>query len=127
MCEAVGGARRRLSPVIASETKQSSPAALDSFGWSVAISGTQVLIGAHEDDTGGSEAGIAYVFDQRGAFVQRVNREMVEIDPLTDEDRRRIVGLVTKHVRYTDSQGAIWRKLSVRDLLADNDFMNIGV
>ena len=30
-------------------------------------------------------------------------------------------------VRYTDSQGAIWRKLSVRDLLADNDFMNIGV
>ena len=30
-------------------------------------------------------------------------------------------------VRYTDSQGGIWRKLSVRDLLADNDFMNIGV
>ena len=30
-------------------------------------------------------------------------------------------------VRYADSQGGIWRKLSVRDLLADNDFMNIGV
>ena len=30
-------------------------------------------------------------------------------------------------VRYTDSQGGNWRKLSVRDLLADNDFMNIGV
>ena len=30
-------------------------------------------------------------------------------------------------VRYADGQGAIWRKLSVRDLLADNDFMNIGV
>jgi len=30
-------------------------------------------------------------------------------------------------VRYTDSQGGVWRKLSVRDLLADNDFMNIGV
>jgi twitching motility protein PilI len=30
-------------------------------------------------------------------------------------------------VRYSDSQGAVWRKLSVRDLLADNDFMNIGV
>ncbi len=29
--------------------------------------------------------------------------------------------------RYADSQGAVWRKLSVRDLLADNDFMNIGV
>ena len=30
-------------------------------------------------------------------------------------------------VRYKDSQGGVWRKLSVRDLLADNDFMNIGV
>ena len=30
-------------------------------------------------------------------------------------------------LRYADGQGAIWRKLSVRDLLADNDFMNIGV
>lgn len=30
-------------------------------------------------------------------------------------------------VRYFDSQGNSWRKLSVRDLLADNDFMNIGV
>ena len=30
-------------------------------------------------------------------------------------------------VRYKDGQGGIWRKLSVRDLLADNDFMNIGV
>ena len=29
--------------------------------------------------------------------------------------------------RFSDSQGRIWRKLSVRDLLADNDFMNIGV
>jgi twitching motility protein PilI len=29
--------------------------------------------------------------------------------------------------RYTDGQGEVWRKLSVRDLLADNDFMNIGV
>lgn len=29
--------------------------------------------------------------------------------------------------RYADTQGKIWRKLSVRELLADNDFMNIGV
>lgn len=29
--------------------------------------------------------------------------------------------------RYADGQGGIWRKLAVRDLLADNDFMNIGV
>lgn len=29
--------------------------------------------------------------------------------------------------RYADAQGKIWHKLSVRDLLADQDFMNIGV
>lgn len=29
-------------------------------------------------------------------------------------------------VRYSDADGGVWRKLSVRELLADNDFMNIG-
>jgi twitching motility protein PilI len=29
--------------------------------------------------------------------------------------------------RYRDGSGRLWRKLSVRDLLADQDFMNIGV
>ncbi len=29
--------------------------------------------------------------------------------------------------RFADSQGKIWQKLSVRELLADHDFMNIGV
>ena len=29
--------------------------------------------------------------------------------------------------RFSDSQGQNWRKLSVRDLLADTDFMTIGV
>jgi twitching motility protein PilI len=28
---------------------------------------------------------------------------------------------------YTDRQGRLWHKLSVRDLLVDQDFMNIGV
>lgn len=29
--------------------------------------------------------------------------------------------------RFSDSQGRIWHKLSVRELLADHNFMNIGV
>lgn len=29
--------------------------------------------------------------------------------------------------RYVDGQGKVWHKLSVRELLADQDFMNIGV
>ncbi|MBS1159463.1 MAG: CheW protein [Proteobacteria bacterium] len=30
-------------------------------------------------------------------------------------------------VSYTDRQGKLWHKLAVRDLLVDQDFMNIGV
>jgi rubredoxin len=35
----------------------------DYFGWSVAVSGTYVVVGAYRDDTGASGAGRAYVFD----------------------------------------------------------------
>ena len=40
-----------------------SPAANDNFGYSVAISGTRVVVGAYQDDTGASNAGSAYVYD----------------------------------------------------------------
>ena len=40
-----------------------SPAANDNFGWSVAIDGTRVVVGAWGDDTGASNAGSAYVYD----------------------------------------------------------------
>ena len=44
-----------------------SAVANDLFGSSVAISGTQVVVGAHADDTGASNAGSAYVYDLVGA------------------------------------------------------------
>ncbi|MEQ1932693.1 MAG: choice-of-anchor D domain-containing protein, partial [Fimbriimonadaceae bacterium] len=44
-----------------------SPAASDYFGYSVAISNTQVLVGAYQDDTGTTDAGSAYVYDIGGA------------------------------------------------------------
>lgn len=40
-----------------------SPDAGDWFGYSVAISGDYVVVGAHKDDTGASDAGRAYLFD----------------------------------------------------------------
>ncbi len=40
-----------------------SPAVFDNFGFSVAISGTRVVVGAYGDDTGAREAGSAYVYD----------------------------------------------------------------
>jgi hypothetical protein len=43
------------------------PANADFFGWSVAISGTRVVVGAYQDDTGKTNAGSAYVYDLIGA------------------------------------------------------------
>jgi len=40
-----------------------NPAASDQFGYAVAISGTQVVVGANQDDTVGTDAGSAYVYD----------------------------------------------------------------
>ena len=42
------------------------PAATDNFGYSVAISGTRVVVGAYLDDTGAPDAGSAYVYDLSG-------------------------------------------------------------
>ena len=41
----------------------SDAAALDLFGYSVAVSGNTAIIGAYQDDDGGSNSGSAYVFD----------------------------------------------------------------
>jgi hypothetical protein len=40
-----------------------TPANVDQFGSSVAISGNNVLVGAPKDDTGAADAGAAYLFD----------------------------------------------------------------
>ena len=40
-----------------------SPAEEDLFGYPVAISGTRVLVGAYQDDTGATDAGSVYVYD----------------------------------------------------------------
>jgi FG-GAP repeat len=42
------------------------PAAGDAFGWSVAISGTRVVVGAPFNDTGATDAGSAYVYELTG-------------------------------------------------------------
>lgn len=43
--------------------------ASDYFGWSVAISGDYVIVGAENDNTGGSGYGAAYIFERNGAGV----------------------------------------------------------
>jgi len=48
-----------------------TPAASDWFGYSVAISGSIVVIGAHGDDTGAADSGTAYVFDAATGSLRR--------------------------------------------------------
>src|SRR5262249_19405130 len=40
-----------------------SPAAGDNFGISIAMDGNRLIVGAHQDDTGATNAGSAYVYD----------------------------------------------------------------
>src|SRR5207253_225904 len=51
-----------------------TPAAYDDFGYSVAVSGNTVVVGAVGDDTGAQHAGSAYVFNATtGALVATLN------------------------------------------------------
>jgi glutamate synthase (NADPH/NADH) large chain len=47
--------------------------------------------------------GVAYVYDQTGLFPDRVNREMVALEPLDSEDDLRLYGLVERHLMETGS------------------------
>jgi drug/metabolite transporter superfamily protein YnfA len=57
-----------VSPIVPIVTLGSpTPAASGQFGYSVAISGTRVVVGANQDDTGTTYAGSAYVYDLASA------------------------------------------------------------
>jgi glutamate synthase domain-containing protein 2/glutamate synthase domain-containing protein 1/glutamate synthase domain-containing protein 3 len=51
----------------------------------------------------GMSGGIAYVWDATGTFRQKVNKEMVELEPLDPGDLDYVKGRIEKHVEYTDS------------------------
>ena len=51
----------------------------------------------------GMSGGVAYVLDSKGDFEQRCNHEMVDLDPLTDEDNKLVQHLLTQHVELTGS------------------------
>jgi glutamate synthase domain-containing protein 2/glutamate synthase domain-containing protein 1/glutamate synthase domain-containing protein 3 len=51
----------------------------------------------------GMSGGIAYVWDADGSFPTRVNKEMVELEPLDGQDLDYVKGIVAKHVEYTGS------------------------
>jgi glutamate synthase domain-containing protein 3 len=59
----------------------------------------------------GMSGGIAYVLDGDGTFASRCNKGMVGLEPLDEEDVKRVRGLIQRHYDYTHSQLA-WRLLA---------------
>ena len=69
---------RRMSstppPALLHTLDNPTPASEDYFGSSVAVSGTTVVVGAYQDDTGAADAGSAYVFDAAtGTLLRTLN------------------------------------------------------
>ena len=66
--------------------------------------GRAVILGATgRNFAAGMSGGIAYVWDVDGTFPTRVNKEMVDLDPLDGQDLDYLKGMITKHVEYTGS------------------------
>jgi glutamate synthase (ferredoxin) len=51
----------------------------------------------------GMSGGVAFVLDADGTFPRRLNREMVELEPLLDEDLDELETMMRRHVQYTGS------------------------
>lgn len=66
--------------------------------------GTVVILG----DTGrnfaaGMSGGIAFIYDVKGNFPDLCNKEMVDLDPIADEDIAQLKDLLQQHYTYTGS------------------------
>ncbi|MEA2626206.1 MAG: glutamate synthase large chain [Candidatus Binatota bacterium] len=74
--------------------------------------GTVVVLGRTGRNFGaGMSGGTAYVLDLDGDFAGRCNRGMVDLEPMDDDDARRVHDLVRRHYDFTQSSVA-WRVLS---------------
>ena len=69
--------------------------------------GHVVIIGSTgRNFAAGMSGGLAFVLDELGDFRIHCNTEMVDLDPLDEEDVVRIQSLLNKHIAKTDSERA---------------------
>ncbi len=54
----------------------------------------------------GMSGGIAYIYDVKGTFHTLCNREMVDLDPVSEEDMTELKELIENHLHYTNSSVA---------------------
>ncbi|RZM23771.1 MAG: glutamate synthase subunit alpha, partial [Pedobacter sp.] len=69
------------------------------------MTGGEVLVigGTGSNFAAGMSGGVAWVYDAKGDFASKCNKEMVDLDPLDEQDELRINVLLKKHVQLTDS------------------------
>ncbi len=51
----------------------------------------------------GMSGGIAYVWDEDGTFIPKVNKEMVDLEPLDTQDADYVRDMIARHVEFTGS------------------------
>ncbi|MBS4064817.1 MAG: glutamate synthase subunit alpha, partial [Chitinophagaceae bacterium] len=51
----------------------------------------------------GMSGGIAYVYDVKGKFDTNCNKEMVDLDPVSDDDAAVLKSMIERHLQYTGS------------------------
>ncbi|HEY0175023.1 MAG TPA: glutamate synthase-related protein, partial [Pedobacter sp.] len=52
----------------------------------------------------GMSGGVAWIYDVNGDFAHKCNKEMVDLDPLNEDDELRINNLLKKHIQLTNSK-----------------------
>jgi glutamate synthase (NADPH/NADH) large chain len=51
----------------------------------------------------GMSGGLAYVYDVKNKFADTCNQEMVDLDPISEEDAELLLQMITKHYNFTES------------------------
>lgn len=65
-----------------------------------------ILGGTGRNFAAGMSGGIAYVYDVKGQFSTNCNKEMVDLDPVSQEDAQELFDLIQRHYAYTASSVA---------------------
>ncbi len=66
--------------------------------------GTVVILGnTGRNFAAGMSGGIAYVYDMNGTFADNCNKEMIDLDPISQEDADKLRKIISEHYEYTGS------------------------
>ncbi|MDD4909441.1 MAG: glutamate synthase large subunit [Candidatus Omnitrophica bacterium] len=65
-----------------------------------------ILGGTGRNFAAGMSGGIAYVYDEEGAFRNKCNMNMVELERTGDGDKETLYNLIHNHYKYTQSRAA---------------------